>query len=53
MGNYLVSREGYPDEWHLLMVYYEAFAVIDEGLSYLNPKHFSVVQLCKIMKNGM
>lgn len=30
---------------------YDSFALIDEGVNYLNPKHFSVAQLIMIMEN--
>ena len=30
---------------------YDSFALIDEGVHYLNPKHFSVAQLIMIMEN--
>ena len=28
---------------------YDGFALIDDGVQYLNPKHFSVIQLVRIM----
>lgn len=31
---------------------YESFALIDEGVHYLNPKHFSVAQLIMIMESA-
>lgn len=31
---------------------YDSFALIDEGINYLNPKHFSVAQLIMIMESG-
>lgn len=55
IGNYFVYGDGIDDDFmknEKIPFDFDSFALIDEGVHYLNPKHFSVSQLVRIQGYG-